>query len=119
MGSIHSAFQHSPPCSPCFCCPACCLLLLEPPSCSQAWELEARCLTSLSPSLSRGSTGAHIQSKALGAGVASVSDSPNRLHGARRLAAAPVLSSSPIVRASPILQSTPFVSASPIVRTSP
>merc|ERR1712025_774045 len=71
----------------------------------------------------QGESRSTVQSKALGSGIASVSDSPNRLHGARRVVSAPVatpvFSSSPIVRASPIVQSAPILRSSPIVQSTP
>merc|ERR1712025_1382284 len=71
----------------------------------------------------QGESRSTVQSKALGSGIASVSDSPNRLHGARRVVSAPVatpvFSSSPIVRASPFVQSAPILSSSPIVQSAP
>merc|ERR1712025_9011 len=71
----------------------------------------------------QGESRSTVQSKALGSGIASVSDSPNRLHGARRVfsapVATPVFSSSPIVRASPFVQSAPILRSSPIVQSAP
>merc|ERR1712201_38223 len=69
-----------------------------------------------------------VQSKAFGAGVASVSDSPNRLHGARGVIAHPVshgiahpvahavapfgvAHAAPLVHAAPVVHAAPFVHA--------
>merc|ERR1712025_1131041 len=60
------------------------------------------------------------QSKAFGAGIASVSDAPNRLHGARGVIghpvahavhAAPLISHAPVVHAAPVLSHAPVVHA--------
>ena len=55
----------------------------------------------------QGESRSTVQSKALASGIASVSDSPNRLHGARRVVSAPV--------ATPVFSSSPIVCASPFV----
>jgi len=61
-----------------------------------------------------------VQSKAFGAGIASVSDAPNRLHGARGVIghpvahavhAAPLLSHAPVVHAAPAFAHAPVVHA--------
>merc|ERR1712025_480162 len=61
-----------------------------------------------------------VQSKAFGAGIASVSDAPNRPHGARGVVghpvahavhAAPLLSHAPVVHAAPVLSHAPVVHA--------
>merc|ERR1712025_9667 len=71
----------------------------------------------------QGESRSTVQSKDLGSGIASVSDSPNRLHGARRVVSAPVatpvFSSSPVVRASPFVQPAPILRSSPIVQSAP
>ena len=55
----------------------------------------------------QGESRSTVQSKALGSGIASVSDSPNRLHGARRVVSAPV--ATPVFSSSPIVRASPFV----------
>jgi len=61
-----------------------------------------------------------VQSKAFGAGIASVSDAPNRLHGARGVIghpvahavhAAPLISHAPVVHAAPAFAHAPVVHA--------
>ena len=54
----------------------------------------------------QGESRSTVQSKALGSGIASVSDSPNRLHGARRVVSAPV--ATPVFSSSPIVQAAPL-----------
>merc|ERR1712168_933461 len=66
-----------------------------------------------------------VQSKAFGAGVASVSDSPNRLHGARGVIAHPVAHAiahpvshaiaRPVVHAAPVISHAPLVHAAPTI----
>merc|ERR1719342_574845 len=60
------------------------------------------------------------QSKAFGAGVAAVADSPNRLHGAKAVLAhgpayhAPIVHAAPVVHAAPAYHA-PIVHAAPVV----
>merc|ERR1712025_1346795 len=74
-----------------------------------------------------------VQSKAFGAGIASVSDSPNRLHGARGVIAHPLAHglahplthgiahpvahaiARPVVHAAPVISHTPLVHAAPAI----
>merc|ERR1711942_661954 len=58
-----------------------------------------------------------VQSKAFGAGIASVSDSPNRLHGARGVIAHPVAHAiaRPAVHAAPVISHAPLVHAAPVI----
>merc|ERR1711942_380935 len=66
-----------------------------------------------------------VQSKAFGAGIASVSDSPNRLHGARGVIAHPVAHAfahpvahaiaRPVVHAAPVISHAPLVHAAPVI----
>merc|ERR1712168_140722 len=66
-----------------------------------------------------------VQSKAFGAGIASVSDSPNRLHGARGVIAPPVAHAiahpvahaiaHPVVHAAPVISHAPLVHAAPAI----
>merc|ERR1712095_248336 len=54
------------------------------------------------------------QSKAFGAGVAAVADSPNRLHGAKAvLAHGPAYHAAPVVHAAPVYHAAPVVHAAP------
>merc|ERR1712243_378411 len=61
-----------------------------------------------------------VQSKAFGAGVASVSDSPNRLHGARGLIGHPVAHAiaRPVAHAAPLVHAAPAYAA-PVVHAAP
>merc|ERR1719347_1241239 len=65
--------------------------------------------------ISRGSmeNGSTTQSKAFGAGVAAVADSPNRLHGAKA-----VLAHGPAYHAAPVYHAAPAYHA-PVVHTAP
>ena len=64
------------------------------------------------------------QSKAFGAGVAAVADSPNRLHGAKAVLAhgpayhAPIVHAAPVVHAAPAYHA-PIVHAAPVVHAAP
>merc|ERR1712224_503320 len=68
-------------------------------------------------SVSRPYQGEHrstTQSKAFGAGVAAVADSPNRLHGAKAvLAHGPAYHAAPVVHAAPVYHAAPVVHAAP------
>merc|ERR1712025_961906 len=68
-------------------------------------------------SVSRPYQGEHrstTQSKAFGAGVAAVADSPNRLHGAKAvLAHGPAYHAAPVVHAAPVYHAAPVVHAGP------
>merc|ERR1711915_827608 len=62
------------------------------------------------------------QSKAFGAGVAAVADSPNRLHGAKAVLAHGPAYHAPIVHAAPVVHAAPayhaaIVHAAPVVQT--
>merc|ERR1712236_151820 len=59
-----------------------------------------------------------VQSKAFGAGVAAVADSPNRLHGAKAVLAHGPAYHAPIVHAAPAYHA-PVVHAAPIVHAAP
>merc|ERR1712243_361221 len=61
-----------------------------------------------------------LQSKAFGAGVASVSDSPNRLHGARGLIGHPVAHAAvrPVAPAAPLVHAAPAYAA-PVLHAAP
>merc|ERR1712046_564750 len=58
------------------------------------------------------------QSKAFGAGVAAVADSPNRLHGAKAVLAHGPAYHAPIVHAAPVVHAAPAYHA-PIVHAAP
>merc|ERR1712243_124513 len=59
------------------------------------------------------------QSKAFGAGVAAVADSPNRLHGAKAvLAHGPAYHAAPVYHASPVVHAAPAYHA-PVVHAAP
>merc|ERR1712243_340241 len=59
------------------------------------------------------------QSKAFGAGVAAVADSPNRLHGAKAvLAHGPAYHAAPVVHAAPVAHAAPAYHA-PVVHAAP
>merc|ERR1712123_169028 len=61
-----------------------------------------------------------VQSKAFGAAVASVSDSPNRLHGARSVIGHPIAHAiaHPVAHAAPVVHAAPAYAA-PIVHAAP
>merc|ERR1719419_1532082 len=64
------------------------------------------------------------QSKAFGAGVAAVADSPNRLHGAKAVLAHGPAYHAPIVHAAPVVHAAsayhaPIVHAAPVVHAAP